>query len=707
MSKDVYILGVSMSNHDRSACLLKNGRITSAIAEERLDRRKRSEGFYGINDRGIVLPPMAAITYVLHHEGISLDEVDLLVCGRSINLCRDVLLTYLPITEDRVVEPPIPGHHLAHAYSAYGTSPFSASAVLVIDEQGHHLQNGKFEKYSWFEGTNGSLIPLCRFEGGMNNLSLGMFYDAFAALTGLSEAGKPAAGKLMGLAPIGKKHPNWPQLIFLDPASGDTVISLEELDSFFELAGLPIRAGMTNFTVEQLDDLLAKYVPVGWGSELGADLARKAQDELEKAVLHICYMLRQQSSYDKLSYAGGVALNCTTNRRLLEAGWSDVYIHPAATDDGAAVGLAMYGWIEVLGNTRQPTKIFNPFTGHHYTRDDVRDALTNFGLQDFAKTVNPSQEGAVRLASGEIICWFQGESEWGPRALGSRSIIANPLVSGIKDRINSTIKYREPFRPFSVSGTAFGIKKAINVHSTPASLAPYMLAVGELTDSRLSEVCHVDGTVRYQTVDPNIQPLWHQLINEFGGQTGIFVVLNTSFNTMGEPLVETPMDAVRQFLISGADALLIEDTLLAASEVSEQVMDKAHALAWALTPVEPLQVALRLEATGYSEAAIKLLERIHYTANSAMSQGPSAVRNFYNLLQRVAWRRGQIDTAYHYAELVLQWSGLPLEAIQAANFIAKYPSGDERYQSLGRLVSAISSPGDALNFFTSILDQNQ
>ncbi|MWU66272.1 carbamoyltransferase N-terminal domain-containing protein, partial [Escherichia coli] len=148
-SNHVYILGVNMSNHDRSACLLKNGEVLVAISEERLDRRKKSEGFYENNPRSIVIPPLASITYVLQEANISLDELDLVVCGRSINSCKNDFLSYFPIDSTKVVEISLPGHHLAHAYSAIGTAPFKEAAILVIDEQGHHL-NGNFEKCSLY-----------------------------------------------------------------------------------------------------------------------------------------------------------------------------------------------------------------------------------------------------------------------------------------------------------------------------------------------------------------------------------------------------------------------------------------------------------------------------------------------------------------------------------------------------------------------------
>jgi carbamoyltransferase len=700
MSPDVYVLGVSMSNHDRAACLLKNGQIVGAIAEERLDRRKRSEGFYGYNRRGIVLPPLAAITYVLRQGGVELDQLDLVVCGRSMRLCRDDLLAYLPLSPARVAEPPMPGHHLSHAYSAYGPAPFERMAVLVIDEQGHHLPDGSFEKCSWFQGKSGPLERLDRFEGGPDDLSVGMFYNAFGALTGLREAGKPAAGKLMGLAPFGRPRPEWPALIDCDPNTGDTHISLRRLDSFFTQAGLRVWPGMEEFAVARLDDLVIKYAPARWQDDLAADLARKAQDELEAAVLRISAALHKRTGESALAYAGGVALNCTTNRRLRECGWEDVFVQPAATDDGNAIGLTFYGWIELLGRPRTITRFFNPFTGRRYRKTDVDEALAGYGLTAHAHTVDAAAEGAERLSRGEIIGWFQGASEWGPRALGGRSFAANPLIHGIRDRLNSTVKYREAFRPFAISAPAADLAALVELDGPPPALAPYMLAAGAGIDPRLAEVRHVDGSVRYQAVNPGLQPEWHALIMAFGERTGLPAVLNTSFNTLGEPLVETPDDALRQFLVAGADALIMEDSLVAREQIPPAVLEAAVKRAWGSLRLDPFQTALGLEAAGYLEAGLRVLEQVGFTAEQAFSKGPAVWRSYNAFMQRAAVRRNDPAAAAEHADLVLRWSGLSFEAFGAAGYLAE--SGAGRQRNAGRLMRLIAPLGAAYDFAASM-----
>ncbi len=704
MSKDGYVMGISMSRHDRAACLLKNGMVVAAIGEERLDRRKRSIGKYEHQPRHIVLPPLKAITYVLQAGGISLEDLELIVCGRSMVACRDILLQYLPVRPERVIEPPLPGHHLAHAYSAYGTSPFEESAILVIDEQGHHLPSGRFEKATWFEGTGGSIKTTAAFYGSDEDLSLGMFYNVFAMLTSLSEAMAPAAGKLMGLAPYGRAHPEWPELITLDEETGDTHIPLLCLNDFFAEIGLAVRLGYEDTQPRNIEDL-ARYISIHWSEPLAADLAYKAQQELEKAVLHISRTLKKNTKAKVLSYAGGVALNCTTNSRLLETGWSDVFIHPAATDDGNAMGLAYYGWIEGLGNHHRAQRPFNPLTGITYQAQTITDALESYNLQDYACSVSPSDEGAKRLARGELVCWVQAGSEWGPRALGGRSILANPLIPNITDRINSTVKFREPFRPFAISTLRDALPKLVDCEQTPESLRAYMLTTGSVKGSELDEVKHIDDSIRYQVVDPQLQPEFAALIKKFEAQTGLGAVLNTSFNTLGEPLVETPLDAVRQFLLSGADALIIGTYMLSRQGVPAPVLAGARKTAFARSYINPLQAALGLESAGYPDQALALLDELDYHAHDPRWDGSAAVLGYHGILMRAALRTGDTQKAHEYARIILDWSGLPVEAIQAAKLIAENPYQPD-HAMLGNMMGFIGSQGGGWKFVREMFQRD-
>ncbi|MEU6718626.1 carbamoyltransferase C-terminal domain-containing protein [Nonomuraea sp. NPDC046802] len=699
MTVHSYVLGVSMSNHDRSACLVGDGRIIGAVAEERLDRRKRSEGFYRHSTRGIVLPPMRAITRLLRDEGIGFDDLELVVCGRSITECRDQFLAYVPVSPDRVVEPGIPGHHLAHGYSAYATSPHDSTAVLVIDEQGHRVGE-RFERCTWFVGTQGPLRPIRRFWGDSVSLSLGMFYNVFAALTGLAEAGRPAAGKLMSLAAYGGHRAEWPDLLSLSD-DGDAGCDLATLDLFLAEAGVPHQPGMRGRAVRQLDDLLVKYRPIGWTSDLSYDLAHKAQGELERAVVHIAAKLRVHTDADVLAYAGGVALNCSANALLGGAGWKDVHVHPAATDDGAAVGLAMYGWIEVLGRSRPPAPRFDPRTGPRYDEREVEEALRFYGLQEHARR-SDIDHVADLLAIGSVVCWYEGRSEWGPRALGARSIVANPLTPGIAERINSTIKFRESFRPFGVSLPAEVADALLDRGQAPTGLDPYMLSLARPRHPGLSDVTHIDGTLRYQLVERATQPEWHALIRAVGDRTGLPAVVNTSFNTMGEPLVESPQDAVRQFLISDADALWLNSRLIVAAQLPEQVRSDARRLAWSRSHLEVPAAAAGLASSGHPAAASELLAQHGAFEPELDSFTFDQTRLFHALCLRLAVAKGDTDVAMAHATRVLDSWVFPPEVLQAAAVLAEQDLNTSD-GVIGRLLGSLGTDRSALEFFRHLL----
>ncbi len=699
MSNRSYVLGVSMSNHDRSACLLADGQVVGAVAEERLDRRKRSEGFYRHSSRGIVVPPMRAITRLLRDEGIGLADLDLVVCGRSITYCREQFLDHVPVAAERVVEPPLPSHHLAHAYSAYATTPHTSTAILVIDEQGH-WDGERFERCTWFSGQGGPLRSIRQFWGDRTSLSLGMFYNVFAGLAGLAEAGRPAAGKLMSLASLGCRHADWPDLLTLSE-DGDAGCDLAALDDFLAVAGVPCRPGMHAMAVRELDQLLAKYRPVGWQSELGVDLARKAQDELERAVLHTATRLRAHSEADVLAYAGGVALNCSVNARLATAGWRDVHVHPAATDDGTALGLAAYGWIEILGRSRATVVLFDPRTGPRYGDHQVANALEFYGLLAHTRHAKPEKVAEI-IASGAVVCWYTGCSEWGPRALGARSIVANPLTPGITERINSTIKFREPFRPFGVSLPTEAADDLLDRADCLPGLDPYMLNVARPRHPGLSTVAHIDGSVRYQLVDSRTQPRWHQLICAVGERTGLAAIINTSFNTLGEPLVESPDDAVRQFLLSDTEALWIDGRLVVAAELPEQVRTHGRNLAWSRSGLDPLAAATGLEASGYPAAASGILAERGVAEDDVLRLGHDRARLYHALWLRLAAAKGDADIAAEHAKQLLGSWIFPTDVLRAAAVLAEQKV-DTPDVMIGRLLRSLGSHQSALGFFRHLV----
>ncbi|RJT32606.1 nodulation protein-related protein [Mesorhizobium waimense] len=686
-----HVLGLSMSSHDRSACLLRDGTIVAAIAEERLDRRKHSQGFYAGAGRDIVLPPFAAIAYVLRTGGIGLDDVALVVCGRSIGAARHRLLDYLPLPPDRVTEPPLPGHHLAHAYAAFATAPFDDPAILVVDEQGHHRRDGTYEKCSFFLGEGGRVKPLRQFFGTASDLSLGMFYNVFAATCGLGEAGLPAGGKLMGLAAYGQSRPEWPQLVDIEQGSGNTYIPLQRLVTFLDGIGcLKASSDGAMHSCDGVQALLSLLKPLDWSDPLAASLARKAQDELERAVVAIAAALRRESGRDTLAYAGGVALNCLANARLQETGFRDVFVHPAATDDGNAIGLAYWGWIDRLAKPRPVPALMSPFLGRRYETHEIEDAVSQFGLDGVLQRGGSLEDVADDLADGRIVCWFDGRSEWGPRALGARSIVADPTRKGVAERINATIKFREPFRPFALSGTQEALAQLVDLDAVPRGLRPYMLAATAVRDARLDPVRHADGSVRIQVVDPELQPRWFQLIECFAEKRGVGAVLNTSFNTLGEPLVETPHDAVRQFLLSGADRLLMGDYALDRRDLVGEFAARAMALAWAQTAFDPLSIALSLEDAGYWEKALVVLRENGKHLHADGLQGERAVA-FLGLNVRIAQTQGQTDEAARNAAAVLRHLRFPADAMSAAHALMQ--TGTEEDSSTAALLSLLCGEG--------------
>jgi carbamoyltransferase len=690
MSSHQYVLGISMSSHDRSAALLRNDQLIAAISEERLDRRKKSQGFYGHADRGIVLPPMAAITSVLRQASIGFDDLDLVICGRSIVTCRDSVLQYLPLDPDRVVEPALPGHHLAHGYSAYATAPFDECDVLVIDEQGQWYPDGTFERCTSFDGDGGALRMRRRYLGSQTELSLGMFFDVFATLCGLSEAGLPAAGKLMALAAHGDHRTDWPTVATPKP-SGDVHIGLADLDELLTAAEVPVNPGYEGWRPATMADLGLKFRASHWNTQLAADLARKAQDELESSVLHIARSLHGETGREHLAYAGGVALNCTANARLREAGYQDVFIHPAATDDGVAAGLAYYGRIEVLGAKRAPAPHFSAHLGPIHSARSRTAALDTYELAGHTSAAEVD-DVAELLSQGALVCWFTGRSEWGPRALGARSILADPTSAHSVDRINSRVKFREPFRPFGISVAAEHAANLLELDNAPHSLGPYMLSVARIRDERLRHVLHADGTVRYQTVEPE-QDHYHRLLTSMQHHIRIPAVLNTSFNSVGEPLVETPDDAVRQFLLCGADALYLDGHLLTVAALPRDVYERARLQAWRHSAIDPLNLALQQEASGYLDAARTTLQQLQ----PCLSTGPHRNRDHAALSMRLALADGHHTAAVQHAEEVLRWSGMPSATSAAAQLIAEIggslalPNADA-----ARLLAALAPQGNAI-----------
>ena len=535
--------------------MLRGDEIVVAIQEERLSRIKRHRT-YG---RG----PSLSIAYCLDYAGIDPAELDLVVLcvqGRQADEVHDIGLDpFLKIKahDTRVLTIP---HHYGHAVSVFATSGFAESAILVVDGAGSPVSdftaeekkilNGEptdaWETISLYYGTGVDVIPLekhvvdrgawvVRYDSEMWSFgSLGGMFSA-AAQQIFGEASE--AGKVMGLAAYGR--PEFPSHDFFEIDRG----------RFCFQDKVPLR-----FRHERRwPDAAHEYEA----------LAASVQAALEAALLYLVQHLRELCASSNFCYAGGVALNSVANERLIrESGYDNVYIIPAAEDSGAAVGAAYYGLWQLTGhNSRR--RLPHDSVGRSYTRADITAALN----ADKVRVVKSTDviAGAVELlCDGKIIGWFDGGSELGPRALGQRSIVCDPRRPDAKEILNRRVKMRETFRPFA---PAVMLEEAPNWFEFGGTSAesPFMLRVCEVKSHKQEEVpaiVHADGTGRLQTLTPETNGRFYDLVKRFYEQTGVPMLLNTSFNRMGQPIVETPADAIECLLNTGLDCCVFEDRIV-------------------------------------------------------------------------------------------------------------------------------------------------
>jgi carbamoyltransferase len=549
-----WVLGLSAS-HNGAACLLHGDQIVAAMQEERLSRIKRDRVFGGQH--------CLAISYCLNAAGIRPADLNLVVAcvqGRARSPEQDAGLNpQLQLVANQVPLLTI-SHHMGHAMSAFATSGFEDAAVLVVDGVGSPFSDlasdqravaigeaSSWEMLSIYRASQISIEPmqqqmvangewLPRHAGGMPRFrTLGGMYSAVA----VQIFGDPmAAGKVMGLAPYGEIA--YPQ------------------EEFFTM-----KDGRFSFHDVVPQRFLHEH---RWPEEQRAyrDLARSVQNALEVAILQLVRLLRRKTKATRLCYAGGVALNCVLNERLWrESGFRDVYIPAAAEDSGTAIGAAYWG-LRTLMRTETRRRAFPDSLGRSYSRAEVETALANVpGLR-----IGTSGHAAVlaetvrRLQSGQPCGWFQEGSELGPRALGRRSILADARDARIRHHLNARVKERESFRPFAASILAAEAQNWFDIDGGAAS--PFMLRVWPVKASVrdcVPAVVHVDGTARVQTVD-RADGAFYELLARFDKATGVPLLLNTSFNGPGEPIVETPEHALWCTLQIGLDFVVLGDCLV-------------------------------------------------------------------------------------------------------------------------------------------------
>lgn len=558
-----YHLGINLG-HDRSAALVRDGEIVVAIQQERLDRCKHSIGLLhqAPEDPAQIQLPHDAIRYCLEAVGLTLCELVSITANMpGVDYSDAILRRQLP---PEVVHKrrSIASHHLAHAYSAYWPSGFEDAVILVADATGTTDTEGRTESYSLYQACGPHITRLHaeRVPAHLAPLSsLGFIYEYISRKAGFvtpigSQVTVPEPGKLMGLAPYGNEQPNW--LPWIRPILDSYRLEISAYDLFLEVAALEKR-----YDNGQGKPYLRPYL---------VDLAYKVQHELEQALVHLVGKAIQDTGIRKLCLAGGVALNSVANYVLLqELGLQDLFVFPAAGDAGIAAGCALGTYAQETP-AAQRVKLSSAALGRAYDRDVVDQAVERFADQIQVEVLAPEQllkRTAAVLARGHIVARFEGGAEYGPRALGHRSILADPTFARMKDILNARVKFREPFRPFA---PVIPETEVATVFEQPVP-SPYMLLVSPIKDRYRAEipaVTHHDGTGRVQTVTLQNNPFLCRLCHELVARRGhLPVVLNTSFNVAGQPIVESPEDALRTFLNTDIDYLCLEDRWIVKRDV--------------------------------------------------------------------------------------------------------------------------------------------
>ena len=587
------ILGISCFFHDAAAALLRDGELIAAAEEERFTRQKHDYEF-----------PVNAIQFCLREGKIRGSELDLVVFfekpflkferllmsvmqtfPKSRKVFQESMITWLTdklwvkhliqrhlaVPPDRIV---FSDHHLSHAASAFFCSPFDEAAILTVDGVGEWAT----ATYGIGRGTDIKLLREIRFPH-----SLGLLYSAFTAFLGFEV--NEGEYKVMGMAPFGQpRYADKVWKLIRQEADGSFSLDMQYFSfhrstdttyspKFVDLFGPPRDPKALFFTPLSgypgyFGDKPQGYDSLARQNQHYADIAASIQLVTEEVLLRMARSLHRETGLTSLCMAGGVALNSVANGRIFrETPFEELFIHPAAGDGGGAVGACLYGYHMVLGKPRKFV-MRHAYWGQSYSDGEIDGFLRahhipNTHVEDESKLV---ERAVDLLQQGKVVGWFQGRFEWGPRALGNRSILADPRKPEMKDTINTKIKFREPFRPFAPSVPMSRVTEFFDLaqpdRHLPARYMLYVVPVKEPMRSQVPAITHVDGTARLQTVDQTEAPRYHRLIETFGEATGVPVVLNTSFNLKGEPIVNTPAEAFSTFSRSGMDALILGNYII-------------------------------------------------------------------------------------------------------------------------------------------------
>ncbi|RJQ30839.1 MAG: carbamoyl transferase [Actinobacteria bacterium] len=552
------ILGINTFSHDTSAALVQNGEVVAFVEEERFLRKKHTYEY-----------PVNSIKYCLNTGGLKdINELDY-VCFSYIPTLdlRRGFIDFLKrpytilrfggqVMFDHQLNQKIKqirskhgykgkialvGHHRAHAASSFLLSDFSESAIFSIDRGGDYI--------STMMGVGrGNDIKVIREI--KNPHSLGSVYTCITKYLGFTP--NSGEGKVMGLAPYGRPtyYEDFKDLVFFD--NGNFQVNLSYFTYHYK-GGY----GASNKFLKKFGPPRQKESQM---SEHYEDIAWALQKITEDCAVHLCNWLYEQTKLDNLCIAGGIGLNSVMNAQILmNTPFKDVFIQAAANDAGGAVGSAIYMWNK-LNQPKKHIALNHVYLGPEYSEGEIEEALGAFHVKK-SKVENVTKEAAKKIADGKIVGWFQGRMEAGPRALGNRSILADPRDPKMKDIINARVKFREGFRPFAPSV----LQEYAAEYFEPYYPEHFMLMVLPIKEEKrevIPSVNHVDNTGRIQTVSKDINPLYWDLINEFYKLTKVPVVLNTSFNVRGEPIVCTPKEAINCFIKADIDYLFIGNWML-------------------------------------------------------------------------------------------------------------------------------------------------
>lgn len=611
--------------HDSAAILIKDGEVISAIEEERLNRIKHTNCF-----------PVQAIRYCLDESKIRLEDVDFIATNAG-KTTLDMMAKINFLDDPQHKQPPdgkhllaslferafgvdvtekirFCSHHVAHAWSAYGASDYDKSLVLVLDGDG----DNKSGMVLLADGMNMTKLRVYDL-----HQSLGNFYTEFIKLLGYHRFDEY---KVMGLAPYG--NPNTYIRLFekcykLLPEGNFTIVDPLIWLTHFDSAGIVSHARRKGETFTQMH----------------MDLAAGLQTTLEKIAFHILRHYQAETKQRKLCLAGGVAHNCTMNGKILYSGmFENVYVQPAAHDAGGALGAA-WNVVREEHSSSRPKKMEHLFWGPDIGDDrEIESVLESWSeLVEYRREPDICAKTARLLSEGAVIGWVQGRSEFGPRALGNRSIVADPRPPDNKLIINKMVKKREAYRPFapSVLEEKAGEYFEVTDSQTAFPFMIFVLNVREKMREVLGAVTHIDGTARVQTVSHETNPKYWMLIHEFEKITGIPIVLNTSFNNNAEPIVDSINESVTCFLTTGLNYLSIGNYL-----VSKKEVDISNDIYKALIPALPSHRRLvRRTAPGAQDGA-QFVYEIQSASNSLFGQHDVPVSpDLFNMLQAVDGRK--------------------------------------------------------------------